>query len=354
MNNIERIRTELESYDLSAILITSPVNRQFATGFKSSAGALLVTLHDAWFFTDFRYIEMAKSAISNVHVLPVTDENTYSKQIKAILDENNIAAIGFEDDRLTFAQHREWKKKLKKKLVPAGKLLDELRAVKSTSELNKIIKAQRIAEKTFEELLPLVSTDITEKQLATELVYKLIKNGADDKGFDPIVVSGPKSSLPHGVPGDVKIGSGFLTFDFGASYDGWRSDMTRTVCVGNPTEEMINVYNTVLKALKAGIAAIHAGVKGVDVDAAARNIIKDAGYGEFFGHGLGHAVGLEIHESLRASPISKDILPEGAVLTVEPGIYLPGRFGVRIEDVVSITKDGCKNITKTTRKLIIL
>ena len=354
MNNIKRIRNQLKKYDCNAILITSPVNRFYATGFNSSAGALLVTTNGAWFFTDFRYIEMAQSAVSEAQVLLATDENTYSKQIKAILDEKDIAVLGVEDDRLTYAQYREWKKKLKKKFVSAGELIDELRAVKSAHDHGKITKAQRIAEKSFEEILPLISTDITEKQLATELVYRLVKNGADDKAFDPIVVSGTKSSMPHGVPDNSKISHGFLTIDFGARFDGWCSDMTRTVCVGQPTEEMINVYKTVLKAQKVGIGAIHAGAKCVDVDAAARNVIKDAGFGEFFGHGLGHSIGLEVHENPKASPISKETLPEGAVLTVEPGIYLPGRFGVRIEDMVFVTKEGCKNITKTKRKLIIL
>jgi Xaa-Pro aminopeptidase len=200
----------------------------------------------------------------------------------------------------------------------------------------------------------MITPGITEKQLAAELLYLLLKNGADDKSFDPIIVSGEKSSMPHGVPGDKPIGGGFLTIDFGARLDGWCSDTTRTLCVGKPTDEMVNIYNTVLRAQEAGIAAARAGVRGCDVDAAARSVIAQAGYGSYFGHGFGHGLGLEVHELPTASQIYEEPLPAGAVISAEPGIYLPGRFGVRIEDVVFITEDGCENITNLAKQLIIL
>ena len=336
------------------MMVTGAPGRLYATGFASSGGVLLITSEDAWFFTDSRYIEAARSAISGAHIRLITKDEPYEYQIKAILNEAGITSVGFEDKDVSYAGYLEWKEKLEVELVPAQKLVDDLRAVKSPDDLEMMKKAQRVAEKSFEQILPLISTDITEKQLAAELIYRFLLNGADDKSFDPIVVSGPKSSMPHGVPGDVKIGAGFLTIDFGVRLDGWCSDTTRTLCIGKPDDEMIRVYDTVLEAQETGINAIHAGVLGVDVDAAARAVIENAGYGEYFGHGFGHSLGLEVHESLQASRTSKDTLPAGAVISAEPGIYLPGRYGVRVEDVIYITETGCENITNLPKSLIIV
>jgi Xaa-Pro aminopeptidase len=234
------------------------------------------------------------------------------------------------------------------------KLLRDLRAVKSLDDLDKMKKAQRISEKAFDDILPIIGTDITEKQLATELIYRMLKNGADDTGFAPIVVSGPRSSLPHGVPKDRKIVEGFLTIDFGARVDGWCSDTTRTLCVGKPRDEMVRVYETVLAAQEAGIAAARAGIHGREIDAAARAVIDNAGFGKYFDHGFGHGLGLEVHEFPRASQTHDHIIPAGAVISAEPGIYLPGKFGVRIEDLLYITKGGCENITNLPKELIVI
>jgi Xaa-Pro aminopeptidase len=354
MNNIEKIKQALLPLEYNAILITDPFSRQYATGFESESGALLVTESDAWFFTDSRFIEAAEAAVAGAAVLPVTDEKTYSEQIKAILKDNRLFSLGFEDSSVSYAGHLDWEEKLEVKLIPAQKLLIDLRAVKSADELEKMIKAERIAEKSFNEILPVISTEMTEKELAAELVYRFLKNGADDKSFNPIVVSGPKSSMPHGVPGDEKIGKGFLTIDFGVRLDGWCSDTTRTLCIGKPDEEMVKIYNTVLSAQEAGIGAARAGAAAKDVDAAARAVIEDAGYGQFFGHGFGHGVGLEIHEAPRVAKTSEDTLHAGAVISAEPGIYIPGKYGVRIEDVLFITENGCDNITDLPKELIVL
>jgi len=354
MNNIERIQQKLSEQEYSAILVTNPANRLYATGFKSSAGMLLISEQNAWFYTDSRYIEAAGSAITGANVLKVTDESPYAEHISALFAEHGMTSSGFEESSVTYSEYLDWKEKLKVELVPAQKLLRDLRMIKSVADLEKMKKAQRIAEKSFEQVLPLISTDITEKELAAELLYRFLQNGADDKAFDSIVVSGPKSSLPHGVPGDAKIGNGFLTIDFGVRVDGWCSDTTRTLCVGKPTEEMIRVYDTVLCAQEAGIKAACAGIKGSEVDAKAREVIENAGFGEYFGHGFGHGLGIEVHEAPRASKTSEDVLPAGTVISAEPGIYLPGRFGVRIEDVIYITDKGCENITNLTKKLIIL
>ena len=194
-----------------------------------------------------------------------------------------------------------------------------------------------------------------EKRVAAEITYRLLLHGAQGNSFDPIVVGGANSSMPHGVPGDYVLQKGdFLTMDFGCLLEGYCSDMTRTIAVGEPTEEMRRVYNIVLQAQEAGIAAYHAGVKGCEVDAAARKVISDAGYGEYFGHSFGHSLGLDIHESPNAAPSEQRSLPAGAALSAEPGIYLPGKFGVRIEDVCIVTEDGCENITHSPKELIVL
>ena len=354
LSNIERIKEALPKHKIPAMLVTSQVSRLFATGFSSSAGALLVNEKDAWFVTDFRYFEMAQAAISDAKVILVKKDEKLVDSIKTIITENGLTSVGFEDGYVTYSSHKEWLNKLEIDMIPSQKLINDLRADKSRADLDKMIKAQRLAEKVFGEILPLISTDMTENDLAAEIIYRSLKLGADDKSFSPIVVSGPKSSYPHGVPGDVKISKGFLTIDFGVKLDGWCSDTTRTLCIGKPDDEMANVYDTVLKAQLAGINSIRGGVSGFDVDAAARNVIEDAGYGEYFGHGFGHAIGLEVHESPSAGPLSKDIIPSGTVLSAEPGIYLPGRFGVRIEDVVYVTDNGCENITNLPKELLVI
>jgi len=336
------------------MLITNQINRLFATGFSSSAGALLVTADDAWYFTDTRYIEAAEASIKDAHVVLVTRDEKITDSVATVVEENRITSIGFEDNFVSYADHKKWIEKLEDELIPAQKLISDLRMIKSHADLDKMIQAQRLSEKVFEEVLPLISTDMTEKELSAEIIYRMLAAGADDKAFDPIVVSGMKSSRPHGVPDDSKIGKGFLTIDFGAKLDGWCSDTTRTLCIGQPDEEMINVYDIVLKAQEAGIIAVRGGARVVEVDSAARTVIENAGYGKYFGHGFGHSLGLEVHESLRASQTSEDILPAGAVMTAEPGIYLPGRYGVRIEDTVHITQTGSENITRLPKELIVL
>jgi len=354
MSNINRIRQAMPEYKCDAMIITDQVNRLFATGFSSSAGALLIAGESAWFFIDSRYTEAAKASIKDAQVVLITNEKDLIEKVKKVLEDNSIKSIGFEDKSLSYASYQKWSEILDIEMIPAQKLLIGLRAVKSRTDLENMIKSQRLSEKVFEEVLPMICTDMTEKDLAAEMIYRFLKYNADDKAFNPIVVSGSNSSRPHGVPGTEKISNGFLTIDFGVKLDGWCSDTTRTLCVGEPDDEMVKVYDTVLKAQESGIKAMHAGVKGIDVDTAARTVIEDAGYGDFFGHGFGHSIGLEVHESPGASQLSEDILPAGTVITAEPGIYIPGRFGVRIEDVIYITETGIENITKLPKELIVL
>jgi Xaa-Pro aminopeptidase len=240
-------------------------------------------------------------------------------------------------------------------LIPAQQLLDTLRTVKDMEEKRRIQAAQAIAERAFDEILGILSPEMTEQEAAAELVARMLRHDAERMSFDPIVVAGPNSSRPHGEPSAAKIGRGrFLTMDFGCISGGYCSDMTRTVAFGPVSDEMRNVYDTVLRAQEAGIRAVRAGGTGKAGAAAARAVIAAARYGSYFGHSFGHGIGIEIHERPNAAPSSDQPLPAGAVISAEPGIYLPGRFGVRIEDMLFVTESGCENLTHAPKELIVL
>ncbi|MDR2665221.1 MAG: Xaa-Pro peptidase family protein [Oscillospiraceae bacterium] len=354
--NIGRIMQALRSAAYDCVIITDPANRLFATGFPSSDGLALVTRDSAWFFTDSRYFEAASDTVSGAEVALVSGRNGYSDAVRAIVAAHGFESVGFEDEYMTYSDYGLWRERLdaNTRLCAASEMLARLRSVKSAAELDAMKRAQRVAERSFEQVLPLICAGITERELAAELIYRFMLNGAEDKSFDPIVVSGARSSMPHGVPSDSKLQPGFLTIDFGVRLGGWCSDTTRTLCIGEPTDEMRRVYGTVLRAQECGIAAARAGATGRDVDAAARREIEQAGYGEYFGHGFGHGLGLEIHEQPNAAHSNDKPLPAGAVISAEPGIYIPGRFGVRIEDVLYITADGCENITTLPKELAVL
>ncbi|MDR2358076.1 MAG: aminopeptidase P family protein [Oscillospiraceae bacterium] len=354
INNIGRITRELRGADGDCFMITSPVNRLYATGFTSSAGVVLIARERAWFFTDSRYSESAAGSVEGVEVRQVSGRNGYTDAVNAVISELGLRRVGFEDGHVTYSEYAIWKTRLKASLFAMSETLDRLRAVKSAAELAAMKRAQRVSERSFEQVLPLISADISERELAAELICRFLKNGADDKSFDPIVVSGARSSMPHGVPTDNKIQEGFLTIDFGVKVDGWCSDTTRTLCVGEPTREMRRVYDTVLRAQLRGIETARAGVSGKEVDEAARAVIGEAGYGEYFSHGFGHGLGLEVHEQPSASESNTAPLPSGAVISAEPGIYIPGRFGVRIEDVIYITEGGSENITALPKNMMII
>ena len=354
MNNMKKIRSAVKKSACDALMITGEINRRYATGFPSSAGIVLVTGDETFYFTDSRYLEAAKLAIGDANILEVSGDKSYSSRINEVIGDLRLKSIGFEQETVTYADYEKYNSHLDAELVPAQQILTKLRSSKSREELQSMIEAQRIAEKAFLDLLPLISTDRTEREVAAELQCLFLKNGAEDKSFDPIVVSGKRSSMPHGAPTDQRIQRGFLTIDFGVKYCGWCSDTTRTVCIGEPTEEMRLVYDTVHSAQKAGIRTARAGVSGKEIDGAARCVIEKAGYGEYFGHGFGHGLGLEVHEAPTAARTRDDLMPAGAVISAEPGIYLPGRFGVRIEDVLYLTDTGSENITRLPKDLIIL
>ena len=338
------------------VIISSPENRRYFTGFNSSDGFLVITNDEAIFFTDSRYIEAAQNQVT---VCKSVLLRRVSETIVPYLKEKNIENIYLETERLTVAELNSLKKAFDFCKVEAKEEVDEIinkaRVVKTDYEVDCIKKAQKIAEDAFSHILTFIKEGVTEKEIALELDFYMLKNGAEAVSFETIAVSGKNSSMPHGVPTDKKIENGdFITMDFGAVYNGYHSDMTRTVIVGKPTEKQKEVYETVLKAQKSALEVLKNGVTGFDADKVARDIIENAGYKENFGHGTGHGVGIEIHESPNLSPYSKATLETGNVVTVEPGIYIPDEFGVRIEDMALITEDGYINLTSCEKELIIL
>ena len=256
---------------------------------------------------------------------------------------------------MSVADHTIWTKNVEAEFIPASELLTELRQVKDADELAAMKEAQRITDEALLEILNFIKPGLTESEVAARLTYIMARKGAERNSFDPIVACGPNGSKPHAVPGPDVIQKGqFVTMDFGCVVGGYCSDMTRTVAVGQPSEEMELVYNTVLKAQLTGIATAHAGVTGKEVHEAAAKVVEDAGYGEYFGDGFGHSLGIEIHEDPGFHTRNDKPIPAGALLSAEPGIYLPGRFGVRIEDVIMLTEGGCIDITHSPKQLIIL
>ena len=357
MNNIAKIQKQLEVQGLDAVLITDEKNQRYATGFPITDGVVFVSRDRAWLITDSRYIEAATAAVagSGITVVLYTKEHGLTDCLREAIRESGAEKLAAEDRKLSYSEYLAYEKDLGRELLGAGDMFITLRAVKSGEELDSMREAQRISEKALEAVLHTIKPGMTEKQVAAELVYHMLLNGSEANSFDPIVVTGSKTSLPHGVPGDKVIQAGdFLTMDFGCLKNGYCSDMTRTVAVGYATEEMRSVYDVVLRAQLAGIDAARAGIQGKVIDAAARKVITDAGYGEYFGHGFGHSLGLDIHERPNANPAGEAIMPEGSVCSAEPGIYIPGRFGVRIEDVMILRENGAEVITRSPKELIIL
>lgn len=355
MDNREKLQSILKAGSVDALLLTSQVSRKYAATYDIREGLAVIGSSQSFYFTDSRYIEDAQNNLSGFTVQVVDKDNTYSQRINGALELLDVQYLGIEEDYLLYSELLRFEKELHAKLIPSQKEISKFRQIKEPWEIDEIIRAQRIAEQTFQEMLEIIRPGMTEKKLAAHLISSLYHNGGESLSFPPIVVSGPNTSLPHGVPGDRQFQYGdFITMDFGCKVNGYCSDMTRTVALGFISEEMSHVYETVLRAQESAIAATKAGVIGAEVDAVARKIICEAGYGQYFGHGYGHGLGLEVHETPNCNPGNLLPLPAGAVCSAEPGIYLPGKFGVRIEDTVVITEDGCRNITQSPKNLIII
>jgi len=351
--NVSQLQKKLSEQNLDAMVLFSPVNIRYFSKFYITDGAAVITRSAAYLFTDSRYIEAARNQAEELEVRLFDREHRLSELIKAALD--GCHAVAAEESTLSYADWAFWEKKLEVSFVPGEELVKCLRMVKDPYETESIVAAQRIAEAALSDVLPMIRPGMSERELAAELTYRMLLHGGEGNSFDPIAITGTKTSMPHGVPGDQVIRAGdFVTMDFGCIKNGYCSDMTRTVAVGYATDEMREVYDTVLRAQLAGIEIARAGVSGADVHNAGAAVIEAAGYGACFGHGFGHGVGLEIHESPSAGPANEKVLPPGAVITAEPGIYLPGKFGVRIEDMLYLTSDGCLNLTEAPKELMIL
>ena len=356
MERLNKLAAMAKKLGCDGVLITEGENLCYATGFVGLEGMVLVTADGKGYcFTDSRYIEAAEKAIAPWGYQVIQPDVSYPQCVAQLCQEHKLESLLFEDQDMTVATHARYTAAVPAKLVAAGEAFSELREVKEEIEVERIVAAQRIAEKALEEILPLIKPGAVEREVAAELDYRMARLGSTGVSFSTIFVSGAKSSLPHGTPGDKKIEAGdFVTIDFGAMVGGYHSDMTRTFAVGFATDEMKKVYDTVLQAQLAGIEAMAAGVPGSQVDKAARDIIEAAGYGPYFGHGLGHSLGLNIHENPRASKAYHRELVQGNIITIEPGIYLPGKFGVRIEDMVYLGAEGKRNLTLAPKELRIL
>ena len=337
-------------------LITSDVNRFYLSGFPSSAGSIIITENTATLFIDFRYFEKAQKSVKNMDVRLC--KSLYA-DIKELFKQHNIKNILIETEHICLDSFERMSNALQGfnilKENTLSQKLNALRQIKSQDEIELIKKAQKITDDAFSHILNFIKSGVTEKEIALELEFFMRKSGSEGVAFDTIAVSGKNSSLPHGVPTDKPLEKGdLLTMDFGAVYRGYRSDMTRTIAIGKVTDEQTEIYNTVLKAQTEALKTIRPLAVCKDIDKTARDIISAKGYGEFFGHGLGHSVGLEIHENPAFNTRDETLLQKGMVITVEPGIYLPDKFGVRIEDMIWVTDTGFENLTKSPKELIII
>ena len=354
MTNLEKYRSVLTD-DVQGLFLTSRYSRMYAAEFDIAEGYAIVARNGAYYITDGRYIESAQKNIPGFTVVEFSASRPLATVVNELLAKLGLHTLGFEEDYTTVGELRSFEESFDAEFVPIQKKINVFRHSKETWELERMQQAQDITDRAFTEVCSRIHEGMTEKELCAELIYCLYKNGGEGLSFDPIVVSGPNTSMPHGVPGDRAIQKGdFVTMDFGVLYQGYCSDMTRTVAVGQATDEMKNIYAIVLKAQLAGIAAARAGIPGKEIDGAARKVIVDAGFGQYFGHGFGHSLGLDIHEAPSANPSGEALMPVGAVVSAEPGIYLPGKFGVRIEDVMVLNETGCEVITKAPKEQLII
>ena len=337
-----------------AVLITDAFNMRYLSGFRGGEGILYLSEKRRALITDSRYTEAAQRE-SDFQVIEENREHRRGQILAECLEADGADRVGYEDCSLRCREFETLREALPmvREWAPLGDRIDRLRRIKTPEEQELLQKAEAIGDAAFAELLKILKPGMTELEAAAELEYQMKKHGAAGFSFDTIMASGANSSMPHAVPTAKKIENGdFVTMDFGCLYEGYCSDMTRTVVVGKADEKQREIYETVLKAQKAALDVIRAGLTGSQVDRTARRVIEEAGYGKCFGHGLGHSVGLFIHEEPRLSPSDDTILEVGMSETVEPGIYVPGFGGVRIEDLVIVTEDGCRNLTGSPKELI--
>ena len=349
MSRADRLVDLVRERELDALLVTNLVNVRYLTGFTGSNGACVVTPESRLFITDFRYVEQAEHQVLDFERLPP------ARDLADGLASHLTGRAGFDDDHMSVRNHRKLSEKVGDgvELVAAGGLVEQLRQVKEPGELERIGQAARLATSALEEVLCRGLTGRTEREVALDIESSIRASGAEDPSFPAIVAAGPHGALPHAEPRDVEIPAGALVvIDWGARVDGYCSDCTRTIATGPLDSAAEDVYELVRQAQADALAAVRAGAEGRAVDAVARDAIEAAGYGESFGHGLGHGVGLEVHEGPRLAKQTEDVLAAGNVVSVEPGVYVPGEVGVRIEDLVAVTDEGADVFTSYPKELV--
>ena len=353
MDNYKKVQELLKQHSVEAILISDDKNMRYISGFSGGTGYLYISVDRRAVITDSRYTIQAELEAEGYEVITIAGSG-YEESLNELLSLDGVKRLGFEAEDMLYATYHRLKEKLiAAELIPFGNEITKMRRIKTPRELEYIKKAEEIGDKVFSEILGYIKPGLTELEVAARIEYLLKLKGASGLSFPSIVVSGINSSMPHGVPTQKKIETGdFLTMDFGCVFEGYCSDMTRTIVIGKASEKQKEIYHTVLEAQMAALDFLKAGYKGREVDRIARDIIYKAGYEGCFGHGLGHSVGLEVHENPRLSAYEEDIILAGMTETVEPGIYVKGLGGVRIEDLVAVTKDGCENFTHSDKSLI--
>lgn len=351
MEKITKLRELLREQKLDAILITSPINLRYMTGFTGTAGVAIVSLNDTRFITDFRYIEQATEQAKNFTI--IEHKGAIENEIKNQMSSLFLKNVGFEKNDVTYATFERYERELEVSLVPIAGLIEELRLIKTADELRIMKTAGEIADAAYEHIQTYIKPGVKEIEIANELEFFMRKSGATSSSFDIIVASGYRSALPHGVASEKEIQAGELvTMDYGALYQGYCSDITRTVAVGQVSNELKTIYDIVLEAQVRGVHGIKPGMTGKEADALTRDYITEKGYGKHFGHSTGHGLGLEVHEEPRLSHLSESVLAPGMVVTVEPGIYVPSIGGCRIEDDIVITESGNERLTNSTKEFI--
>lgn len=351
MSRVKAVQAKLKDNGVDALLITSPYNLRYVSNFTGSTGLSVITQDKAYFVTDFRYTEQAKEQAEGFEIIKNT--GSIYEEVKTIVEKDSLSTLGFEKDFVTFATYDLLKSLLSSDLEPVSGLIESLREVKEEAEIETIKEAIKITEYAFKEILNFIKPGVSEIEVANRLDFLMREKGATSVSFDTIVASGKRSAMPHGVASEKLIEQGdMITIDFGCYYKGYVSDMTRTFSLGNPGEELKKIHQIVLDANLKVTEQAKVGVTGKELDAVARDYITEQGYGEAFGHSTGHGIGLEVHEGPGIHFRNENKLVEGNVITNEPGIYIPGLGGVRIEDDLLITKDGNVNLMSVTKELI--
>jgi Xaa-Pro aminopeptidase len=353
MEKLAAIRKQISENNIDALLIENPVNRRYLSGFEGSSGVLLISRDKAYLVVDFRYLEQAANQAPDFEI--VRRHEDLLPELAVLIEKAGWKRIGFEAKHTIYKDYVEMEEKLPAKMISLENGIEKLRIIKTDTEKKIMKQGAMLLDQAYDYLKTLIRSGMKESELALELEIYLLRHGASERSFRFIVASGFRGAMPHGTATDKIMEKGDLvTIDFGVVFNGYATDMTRTLSIGEPSQELRTIYELVYNAQKEAAAAIMPGRKANEIDAVARDIIKEAGYAEYFGHGLGHGVGLEVHEAPILNPQSDTVLEPGMVLTVEPGVYLPGKGGVRIEDMIYVTENGMELLTGSERELFIV